>query len=162
MLKSHIGALFFFVFSALYFAYSFSIHLLPGMHYEAMTARTFPFYLGLLGMGVSAFILLFAFIKPDNEDTFDWKALKTYDFKKGLYFVVAMLFYGYTIRTLGFIISTIIFLIIGFRILEEKSWKVILLTSFSVSIIFWILLTQVLGVYIEQGLVFEYFLGAQS
>ena len=91
-----------------------------------------------------------------------WKKLKTFDFKKGAYFIVAMLFYGFTIRTLGFIIATIIFLIIGFKILEEKSLKVILLTSFGVSIIFWFLLTQVLGVYIEQGMIFDYLLGVQS
>ena len=162
MLKSHVGALFFFLFSAVYFYQSFNIHLLAGSHYEAMTARTFPFYLGILGMLISGLILLFALVRPDGADAFDWQELGTYDFRKGLYFILAMLFYGYTIRTLGFIISTIIFLIIGFKILGEKSWKVVLLTSFGVSIIFWILLTQVLGVYIEQGLVFEYFLGAQS
>lgn len=162
MTKTRVGSLFFLVFSAIYFYQSFNIHMLPGSHYEAMTARTFPFYLGIIGMVISGLMLLFTYIKVDLEDMFDWEKLKTFDFKKGVYFVIAMLFYGFTIRTLGFIIATIIFLIIGFRILDEKSWKVILLTSFGVSIIFWFLLTQVLGVYIEQGMVFDYILGAQK
>jgi len=162
MTKSRLGALFFLLFSIAYFYKSFDIHLLPGSHYETMTARTFPFYLGLVGIGISAIILLFSFIKTEEDDLFDWENLKTFDFKKGAYFIVAMIFYGFTIRTLGFIISTILFLIIGFSILGERSVKVILLTSFGVSIVFWFLLTQVLGVYIQQGIVFDYILGAQS
>jgi putative tricarboxylic transport membrane protein len=162
MTKTRVGSLFFLAFSAIYFYQSFNIHLLPGSHYESMTARTFPFYLGIMGMVVAGMMLLFSYIKFDVDDLFDWERLKTFDFKKGIYFVVAMLFYGFTIRTLGFIIATIIFLIIGFRILEEKSWKIILFTSFGVSIVFWFLLTQILGVYIEQGMIFDYLLGAQK
>jgi len=162
MTKSRLGSLFFLLFSILYFYKSFDIHLLPGSHYEAMTARTFPYYLGLFGILLSLIILIGSFIKMETNDLFDLENLKTFDFKKGFYFVLAMLFYGYTIRTLGFIISTILFLIIGFRILGEKNIKVILLTSFGVSIVFWLLLTQVLGVYIQQGIIFDYLLGAQS
>ncbi len=162
MTKTRVGSLFFLVFSAIYFYQSFNIHLLPGSHYEAMTAKTFPYYLGLMGIVISCLMLALSYIKIDIDDLFDWDKLKKFDFKKGLYFVVAMLFYGFTIRTLGFIIATIIFLIIGFRILEEKNWKIILYTSFGVSIIFWFLLTQILGVYIEQGMIFDYILGAQK
>jgi len=162
MTKTRAGSLFFLAFSVLYFYQSFNIHLLPGSHYDAMTAKTFPFYLGILGITISSVMLLFTYIKVDVEDMFDMEKLRTFDFKKGAYFIVAMLFYGFTIRTLGFIIATIIFLIIGFKILEEKNWKTILLTSFGVSIVFWFLLTQILGVYIEQGMIFDYLLGAQS
>ena len=162
MVKSRIGALFFFLFSAFYFYKSFDIHLLNSTLSDVMTARTFPYYLGILGMLISALILIFSFMKIDKEDLFDMEKLRTYDYKKGVYLVFAMLFYGYTIRSLGFVISTIIFLMIGFRVLEEKSWKVILFTSFGISIAFWLLLTQLLGIYIENGVIFEYFLGAQS
>jgi putative tricarboxylic transport membrane protein len=162
MVKSRIGALFFFIFSAFYFYKSFDIHLLRSTLSDVMTARTFPYYLGILGMIVSALILIFSFIEIDKDDLFDMKKLRAYDFKKGIYLTLAMLFYGYTIRSLGFVISTIIFLIIGFKVLEEKNWKVILLTSFGISIAFWLLLTQLLGIYIENGVIFGYFLGEQS
>ncbi len=162
MVKSRIGALFFFIFSAFYFYKSFDIHLLKGAYYDAMTAQTFPYYLGILGMMVSALILIFSFIKLDEDDLLDMKKLRTYDFKKALYLILSMIFYGYTIRSLGFVISTILFLILGFRILEEKSWKVILLTSFGISIVFWLLLTQLLGIYVENGVIFEYFFGSQT
>jgi len=162
MVKSRIGALFFLIFSAYYFYKSYDIHLLNGAYYDAMTARTFPFYLGILGMGVSLLILIFSFIKIDTDDLLDMEKLKTYEFKKAVYFVLSMVFYGYTIRSLGFVISTTIFLIIGFKILEEKSWKTIILTSLGVSVVFWLLLTKLLGIYVENGVIFEYFLGAQS
>lgn len=162
MTKTRVGSLFFLVFSTIYLYQSYNIHILAGLNYDAMTARTFPYYLGIFGILVSLLMLLFTFLSVDVEDMFDWGNLKTFDFKKGLYFIGAMFFYGFTIRTLGFIIATIIFLIIGFKILEEKSWKIIILTSFGVSIVFWFLLTQVLEVYIEQGMVFDYLIGAQS
>lgn len=162
MTKTRVGSLFFLLFSILYFYQSYNIHLLPGSHYDAMTARTFPFYLGILGIVISVLMFALTFIRVDESDLFDWENLKTYDLKKGIYFILAMLLYGFTIRTLGFIISTIIFLIIGFKILEEKRWKIILSTSLGVSVVFWFLLTQVLGVYIEQGLVFDYILGASK
>lgn len=162
MTKSRIGSLFFLVFSIIYLYQSYNIHLLPGSHYEAMTAKTFPHYLGIFGIVTSSIIFILSFIKASDDDLLDWENLKTFDFKKGFYFVLAMILYGFTIRTLGFIIATIIFLILGFKILETKSWKTILLTSFGVSIVFWFLLTQVLGIYIEQGLIFDYLIGAQS
>jgi len=162
MTKSRLGALFFLLFSILYFYKSYDIHLLPGSHFDVMNARTFPFYLGVLGVALSILMLILSFVKPDPEDRLDWEKLKGYDFKKGLYLVAAMIFYGLTIRTLGFIISTILFLSIGFLILGERSVKVILLTSVGVSVVFWFLLTKILGVYIEQGVIFDYILGAQS
>ena len=162
MTKSRAGSLFFLLFSMIYFYQSFTIRLLPGSHYEVMTARTFPYYLGLFGIALSCIMLMLSYAKKSENDYFDWERLKTYDFRKGLYFVLAMLLYGYTIRTLGFMISTIIFLVIGFMILGERRIKVILLTSVGVSVVFWFLLTQVLGVYIQQGVIFDYILGAQS
>ncbi len=162
MKKTRIGALFFLILSSFYFYKSFDIHLLNGTYYDAMTARTFPYYLGLLGIGISCLLLFFSFLKIDANDILDMKKLRTYNFKKGVYFVLLMIFYGYTIRSLGFVISTSIFLIIGFKILEEKRWSVILLTSIGISVSFWLLLTKLLGVYIENGIIFDYFLGVKS
>ena len=134
---------------------------MPGGHYEVMTASTFPYYIGLAGIIISSIILLFSFIEKD-EDVLSLSYLKTLDFKTTTYFVGAMLFYGYTIRSLGFIIATIIFLLIGFVLLKERNVKRILLISVSVSVGFYILLNNVLGVYIEPGIIADYFAGDQS
>jgi putative tricarboxylic transport membrane protein len=105
--------------------------------------------------------LILSFVKKD-ADFLPMEYIKTLDFKTTIYFVLAMIFYGFTIRTLGFIISTIIFLLIGFILLKERNIKRILIISCSVSIGFYLLLNNVLGVYIDPGMLYEYFRGDQS
>jgi putative tricarboxylic transport membrane protein len=134
---------------------------MPGGHFEVMTASTFPYYIGLGGIIISLLILVLS-IKNKDDDILSMEYLKTLDFKTTLYFVAAMFFYGFTIRSLGFIISTIIFLCIGFVLLKEKNIKRILLISFGVSIGFYLLLSNVLGVYIDPGMIYEYFVGVES
>ena len=88
--------------------------------------------------------------------------IKSLDFKTTSAFVASMLFYGFTIRSLGFIIATIIFLVTGFVLLKEKNMKRILLISVGVSVGFYLLLNNVLGVYIDPGMIVEYFAGDES
>jgi len=161
MTKNRIGSIFFLAFSSFYFFNVSSIKKLPGSQFEVMTASTFPYYIGLGGIIISLMILGFTFIKKD-DDFLTMKYLKTLDFKTTIYFIAAMIFYGYTIRTLGFIIATIIFLLIGFILLKERNIKRILLISCGVSIGFYLLLNNVLGVYIDPGLIYEYFVGVES
>jgi len=161
MTKNAIGSIFFLAFSSFYFFNVFNIKKMPGSQFEVMTASTFPFYLGLGGIIISLLILVLSFVKKDN-DFLTIEYLKKLDFKTTFYFVLAMIFYGFTIRTLGFIISTIIFLTIGFLLLKEKNIRRILLISSGVSIGFYLLLNNVLGVYIDPGMIYEYFVGVDS
>ena len=161
MTKNAIGSIFFLAFSSFYFFNVFSIKKMPGSQFEVMTASTFPFYLGLGGIIISLLILVLSFVKKDT-DFLTIEYLRKLDFKTTIYFVFAMIFYGFTIRILGFIISTIIFLTIGFLLLKERKIKRILLISVGVSIGFYLLLNNVLGVYIDPGMVYEYFVGEQS
>ena len=66
-----------------------------------------------------------------------------------------MVFYGFTIRYLGFLISTTIFLVGGFAVLGERRIKVLLGASIPVVFIFWYLLTQLMGIYLAPGDIFE-------
>jgi len=161
MTKNLIGSIFFLAFSCFYFLNVFSIKKMPGSQFEVMTASTFPYYIGLGGIIISILILLLS-IKNKDGESLSMEYLKSLDFKTTLYFVAAMIFYGFTIRTLGFIISTIIFLTIGFVLLKEKNIKRILLISCGVSIGFYLLLNNVLGVYIDPGMLYEYFVGVES
>lgn len=161
MTKNVIGSIFFLAFSCFYFFNVFFIKKMPGGHFEVMTAATFPYYIGLGGIIISLLILVLS-IKNKDDDILSMEYLKTLDFKTTLYFVAAMFFYGFTIRSLGFIISTIIFLCIGFVLLKEKNIKRILLISCGVSIGFYLLLNNVLGVYIDPGMIYEYFVGVES
>jgi putative tricarboxylic transport membrane protein len=161
MTKNAIGSLFFLAFSCFYFLNVFNIKKMPGNQFEVMTASTFPYYIGLAGIILSILIFILSF-KDEQKEYISLSYLKSLDFKTTLYFVAAMIFYGFTIRSLGFIISTIIFLVIGFVLLKEKNKKRILLISVGVSVGFYLLLNNLLGVYIDPGMIVEYFTGVTS
>lgn len=158
MTKNTIGSIFFLVFSSFYFYNVFSIKMMPGSQFEVMTASTFPYYIGLSGILVSVILLILSFIEKEKI-YLTLNYLKTLDFKTTIAFIAAMIFYGYTMRSLGFIIATIIFLAIGFLILKERNIKRILLISCGVSIGFYLLLNNVLGVYIDPGIFVEKLIG---
>ena len=160
MTKNAIGSIFFLAFSCFYFLNVFNIKKMPGSEWEVMTASTFPFYLGIAGILASLLLLVLSFVNKD-KDFLSMDYIKSLDFKTVFYFVIAMIFYGFTIRTLGFIIATIIFLAAGFIILQERNIKRVFLISVGVSIGFYLLLNNVLGVYIDPGLVVEYFMGVE-
>ncbi len=161
MTKNSIGAIFFLVFSCFYFYNVFNIKKMPGSQFEVMTASTFPFYIGVAGVVISILILILSIVKKD-EDILSLSYLKTLDFKTTALFIVAMIFYGFTIRTLGFIIATIIFLGLGFSILKERNLKRIFLISVGVSVGFYLILNNLLGVYIDPGMIFDSLAGGES
>lgn len=160
MTKNVIGSIFFLAFSSFYFFNVFSIKEMPGAEWEVMTPSTFPFYLGITGIVVSLLLLVLSLLNKD-KDFLSMDYLKSLDFKTVGYFIIVMIFYGYTIRTLGFIIATILFLSAGFIILQERNIKRVLLISVGVSVGFYLLLNNVLGVYIDPGMVVEYFMGVE-
>ena len=63
-----------------------------------------------------------------------------------------MVLYGLTITRLGFVVSTILFLAAGFRLLGERRWLLIVTVSALVTLGFWAILTEFLGIYLEPGL----------
>lgn len=140
--RDRIGALVMLAFSIGYGLMIFRIPLLPFQAEVAFTARTMPQALCLLGI-VLSLVLLF---KPASGETAAKVAgLK---WKTAAALCALMVFYGFTIRGLGFLISTNVFLIGSILILGERRAWIILLASVPIVVFFWVLLTQFLGVYI--------------
>ncbi|WP_419763675.1 MAG: tripartite tricarboxylate transporter TctB family protein [Arcobacter sp.] len=160
MTKNTIGSIFFLAFSSFYFYSVFSIKKMPMAQFEVMTASTFPYYIGLTGIIVSIILLILSLLEKER-DYLTLSYLKNLDLKTTSFFILLMIFYGFTIRPLGFIISTAIFLAIGFIILKERNIKRIFLISVGVSIGFYLLLNNVLGVYIDVGDFINNLLGVQ-
>ena len=65
--------------------------------------------------------------------------------------LLLMISYGLSIEILGFLISTILFLGIGFWIMGERKPKVIFLTAAITAFAFWLFLTQLLRIYLDSG-----------
>ena len=62
-----------------------------------------------------------------------------------------MVAYSAMLEPFGFLIATSAFLITGFFIMGERRKAVLLFASVPVAVVFWFLMTQVLGIYLVPG-----------
>ena len=146
--KDQIGALFFLMISVFYGYYAREIKLYPGDELEAMTARTLPIVLSLSGIVFSLVLLVTSRQKTSvifSRDL-DWKPV--------VILMLLTILYGLLLDWFGFFISTVLFLIGGFRTLGEKRIKILLLVSLPFVFIFWFSLTQLLDIYLAPGRIF--------
>lgn len=146
--KERIGALFFLVLSISYGYYGSQIRLHPGDEFEPMNAQTLPYVLSILGIGLSLFLLVMG--KSDQHDS----AQQANEWQPVTLLIGLTVIYGLTLDWLGFLLSTILFLMAGFWILGERRWSVLLKISVPFVLVFWGLLTQVLDIYLAPGRLF--------
>ena len=146
--KERIGALFFLVVSIVYGYLASEIKLYPGDELDPMTAQTLPYVLSGMGIAFSLFLLI-----NGNHKEFG-SGFAHLNWKPVIALMLLTLFYGFSLDWLGFLISTTVFLIAGFRILGEKRIKVLLLVAVPFVFIFWFGLTQLLDIYLAPGRIF--------
>ena len=115
-------------------------------------ARTFPKFISYLGIVVS-FLALFL-SKNENEKLGQYEWLKVF----GLFVLVFT--YGMIIKSVGFFLSTNLFLLISYYYLGVRSYKVLLFSSFPVVAGLQFMLHELLDVYIRDP--FLQFLGVIS
>ena len=75
---------------------------------------------------------------------------KVLDYKKVIFLVVIMIFYGLTILRVGFFVSTSIFLLLSYYFLGERRWKFMIIFSFPFVAIFMFLLHGLLNIYLRD------------
>ena len=151
------GALILLTFSIAYGLLAFKVPLTFLGQREAFNARTMPFALGIIGALLSFLILVLPSGKTDEGETVK-DAFKGLDWIRVGLLVGIMIFYSITLRFLGFVISSIIFLIGGFCILGERRIWLIFLGSVPLVLFIWFLMSRILGMYIAPGEIF-YLLG---
>ena len=140
--KDRIGGFCLLVFCIAYAILSQEIRLLPFQENQAFTARTMPEVLSVLGIGLSLICIAF----PGKSERLSFPG---YNWLAGALFLALMSAYGFTIRPFGFILSTSLFLMIGFWLLGERSPVKLVLVAVPLVVIFWVLMTQGLDVFIE-------------
>ncbi len=140
--KDRIGGILLLIFCIVYAYLSQQIKLLPFQANGAFTPRTMPEVLSVLGIGLSTLVIAF----PANNDR---PQLSELNWKLGLVFLALMSVYGFMVRPAGFLISTSMFLIIGFGLLGERSIAKLLLVSIPLVFGFWVLMNFGLNVFIE-------------
>ena len=140
--KDRLGGLLLLAFCIAYAFLSQQIRLLPFQESSAFHARTMPEVLSVLGIGLSLIVIAF----PGSKARV---ALAGHDWLKVVLFLALMSAYGLTIRPMGFIASTSLFLMIGFWMLGERRPLYLIAVAVPLVVLFWVLMTQGLDVFIE-------------
>ena len=112
-------------------------------------ARTFPKLISYLGIIVSLLTLVLSKNEEENMSQYEWISV---------IILFALVFsYGLLIKTIGFFVSTNLFLIISYLYLGVRNYKVIIFSSFPVVAALQFMLHGLLDVYIRDP--FLQFLG---
>lgn len=141
MSRDRVGALLLLVFFVVYGYLSTSIILLPFQLNQAFHARTVPQFLTFVGILLALFLLF----KPSDLRPMDTAGMT---FKRVGMLCALMVFYGFAVRSLGFLAATTIFLMGGFWVMGERRWLVLVGGSVPIVIGFWLLMTQALDVFV--------------
>ena len=115
-------------------------------------ARTFPKLISYLGIIVSFLTLVLSKNEKENMGQYEWISV--------IVLFVLVFSYGVLIKTIGFFVSTNLFLIISYLYLGVRSYKVIVFSSFPVVAALQFMLHGLLDVYIRDP--FLQFLGVIS
>jgi len=140
--KDRIGGILLLIFCITYAILSQQIVLLPIQAKSAFTARTLPEVLSVLGIILSVLVILF----PGSNER---PKLAGFKWFTAAVFLALMSAYGFSVRPLGFLLSTSLFLIGGFALLGERSPIKLLAVALPLVVGFWLLMTQGLDVFIE-------------
>ena len=137
-------SLLFFILSAFYLYTAYQIQVFSFDENAAFNAKTFPIYLGYTGM----FFAGLKIILPEGlKEEVDHKVL---DYKKVIFLIIIMIFYGLTILRAGFFLSTSIFLLLSYYFLGERRWKLMIIFSFPFVGLFMFLLHGLLNIYLRD------------
>lgn len=153
MAREKVGALIMLLFSVSYGMLTSKITLTFLSQQETFTARTMPYALSLMGVVLSLAILVLPTTDPTGKNSLG-EETKGMDWVTAILLVVLMLFFGLTMKLLGFIISSILFLLIGFWILGERRKKLMLFAAIPLVFVLWAIMSLLLGVYIAPGEIF--------
>ena len=139
-------SLLFFVLSVFYLYTAHQIQVFTFDEGAPFNAKTFPIYLGYAGMFFAGIKILLP------EKSIEEVNHNVLDYKKVIYLVIIMIFYGLTILRVGFFLSTSIFLLLSYYFLGERRWILMLIFSFPFVALFMFLLHGALNIYLRDPL----------
>lgn len=146
------AALGFLAFSLAYGWQTQQIEMFAWQAAEPFTPRTYPTLLAGVGVVLSVIQLIKALSRTQEVEESSWRG---FDWGRVALLVVAMVVYGAIFTPVGFLVSTALFLAAGYYILGERRWLVVLGASVVVSVGFWAIMTQLLGLYLAPGFLFN-------
>ncbi len=142
--NQQIGGIIFLCLSLFYGYFTFDIHLFPGAEFEPFTPRTLPQLLSVAGIVCAGLMITLG--GSDSR-----VSLQGLNWKPTLALLGGMFIYGLLVSWLGFVLATIAFLGCAFQMMGEHNRVRAWLVAAVFSLLFWALLTQALGIYLEPG-----------
>jgi len=137
-------SLLFFIFSVFYLYTAYNIRVFSFDENAPFNARTFPIYLGYVGMFFSGLKII---LPEPNTINVDHKNL---EYKKTAILVLIAVIYGASILKVGYFLTTSLFLASSYYFLGERRWLLIFLLSFPFVAAFMYLLYGVLDIYLRD------------
>jgi len=150
MNRELLGPSLFLALFTLYAIVAWQIPLLPFEEYETVTSATLPKVYAAFGIVVCLLSIGSTLLKP-NEKAAENQPLEKSHVLRTLGLLVLMVIYSAMLEPVGFLISTSAFLLAGFFVMGERRKKILLFASIPVAVVFWFLMTQVLGIYLVPG-----------
>ena len=109
-----------------------------------------PYALSAIGIVLSLLILILPAKAGETKERFA-DVFKGLDWTRVGMLLAMMVLYGMTLRLLGFVIASIIFLLGGFWILGERRKRLLFTGSVPLVLFVWFLMSKLLGMYIAPG-----------
>lgn len=129
---------------------AWQIPLLPFEEYETVTSATLPKVYAAFGIIVCLLSIGATLFKPTEKTAAD-DVLEKLNVLRTFGLLVLMVLYSAMLEPIGFLISTSAFLLVGFFVMGERRKNILLFASIPVAVVFWFLMTQVLGIYLVPG-----------
>lgn len=148
--RDSLGALIFLLFFTGYAIFAWQIPVLPFEELDAVNSSSIPKVYACAGILFSLLGVISPLLKGVGKEAIlsglSWRSAG-----QTLVLLVLMWLYTSALEPLGFMLSTMAFLASGFFIMGERRWRIVLLASVPVTLVFWFIMTQLLGIYLVPG-----------
>ena len=123
----------------------------PFMQRNPIWPSTFPKVLAVLGI-VTSLVILLGFEKdqraPEDMDI-NYRRLTEYNLTQAILLIALMVLYAFSLRPIGFVLSTVLFLVLAAAALGERRFIVLVPVSAFAAGFIWYLVQEVLGIFLR-------------
>lgn len=125
--------------------------LLPFMQRNPIWPSTFPKILAILGI-ICSLVVLLGFEKSQKEPDameINYRRLTEYKLGQAILLVGLMVLYAFSLRPAGFLISTVLFLVMSAAALGERRFVILVPVALIATGSIWYLVQEVLGIFLR-------------
>lgn len=147
--KDRVGGLLILAFAVAYLRYALVLPLDPTDPNASFTSRTLPVGLAVASIVFAVVQLAMSFRGGSGGSIRE--AVRGYRWRPMLLLLVLMLSYSLMFQTLGFLVSSFAFLLLGFFIMGERRIILSVVVAGGLVTLLWVLLTQAFGLFLDPG-----------